>query len=1171
MMIECKLRPMAGKIRAASLAICLAAFLPTLLTSPANGQALQGINGTVTDATGASVPNATVTATNTETGVSATSVTSSAGTYEFNNLIPGTYTIKVEASGFETSFHTGVGVSVARISTVNATLQPGRTEQTVNVTESVIAIDTTQPALGTTIENKVAQELPNQISGGRGRQIDSLIFLAPGVTGGSFSHRINGGVDFESEVVFNGIPMAQSETQGFQTIWNPPFELVNQFDVLRSSFSAQYGLAQGVVTYNTRSGTNSLHGDGFEIIRNNYFDAKGAYNPTVPIDKENNYGFTISGPVWIPKLYNGKNRTFFTFAVEWYRQNLTQTNFVSLPTAAEKAGDFSALGTTIWNPANSGCSANGNTPGTAFRGNIIPAACFSPLSASLLQYFPNPSLPGFINNQQTLLGVFPTRQNPWGVTIDHNINDKQSIHWTEWRDPQTSYATENNSNALPENNPLTSVTYNPDLGTVFILNYAYAMTPHLVMTAGASWLGELNDQISQRPNNIPLSAAPGAPQVPAIEFNGPDSPTWEGSPWIESINRKLGIVLENNWQWVKGKQTFNIGGEVRRTYQDDNECQNCAGHFGFSNDETADPSNLSNTGNSFASFLLGSVDYANRIGSQEERLRNKDFSMYVQDDVKWNSRLTFNFGVRWDIMVPFTAVNNPIVYFDSKIPDPAAGGRLGAATKFGDCDGCAGVDRAAIHWGHVSPRFGYSYELNSKTVLQGGFSMNYLDGGAYEYGTSKVAVNYGNLLTGSFSRASTGSTTPGFGSWDTSVLPFPAPIPFNNGLGTGTFINAFDPATDGLAPYDLVWNFGIQRELPGQMFLSAAYTGNRANRLPSQLNPINQLAPQFLSQYRSLLGQPYATTGVALGIPLPFPTFNTVEPTATVLQALRPYPQFTGSDGGIFNNFDDTGSSLYHALQVSLEKRYTNGLSFLVSYNLSRMMSNTSSGFTSFANLALNKDNQKAEWSIDNNDQTNAINIAATYELPFGKGRQFMNRGGVANAILGGWQISPLLTYATGTPLFSGTGGSVYVTGDPLGNDCNPCNRANVVSYNNIMYPYSNVSKGLPVINRADFTDPGPWVLGNAPRVIGALRNQFQSNENIAVAKYFPVGEKVKFKLEIEYFNVLNRVNHAGGGFGANGSSCGPDLNFEDPTFGQSINCQSNTWRQGQAFLGINF
>ncbi|MBV8551513.1 MAG: TonB-dependent receptor [Acidobacteriaceae bacterium] len=1148
-------RPVCGRsttIRSL-LVLCLAVILClTWSTQQLNAQALQGITGTVTDSSGAVIPGAIITVTNVSTGVSSTATTSSAGTYQFNDLIPGTYTVKIEDPGFQTSVHSGVGVEVSKVSTVDASLKTGEAQQTVEVTESAIALDTTAPDLGTTIENKVVQELPNQISSGRGRQIDNFIFLAPGVTGSTFSHRINGGVDFESEVVFNGVPMAQSETQGFQTIWNPPFELVNQFNVLRSSFSAQYGLAQGVVTYNTASGTNEYHGDAFDIIRNNFFDARGAYNPTVPIDHENNYGFSIGGPVIIPKLYNGKNRTFFHLSMEWYRQNQTDTNFMSLPTAAEKAGNFNGVA-TIFDP----------TTGLPFANDTIPTSRFSPLSKSLLQYLPDPALGGLNNNQQSLRGVLPTRQNPWGFTIDHNITDKQSIHWAEWRDKQTSYGTESpagaSSSALfPTSNPLTSNTYNPDLGTVFLLNYSNTITPNLVMTVGASWLGELNDQISQRTDTPAFAAAPGSPQIPAISFNGPNSPTSLGSPWIQSINRKLGVVIENNWLWIKGKQTFNIGGEARRTYQDDNECQQCAGNFSFSNNETADPNNLSSTGNAFASFLLGSVDSASRVGSQEERLRNQDFSFYIQDDIKWSPRLTFNIGVRWDIMVPFTAVGNNIVYFDSTTTNPLTGLK-GAATEFGNCTGCAGVDRAAIHWAHISPRGGFSYELNNKTVLQGGFSMNYLDGGAYEYGTSKVAVNYGNLLLGSFTRAATGSTTPGFGSWDTNIAPVPSAVPFSPGLGVGTQINAFDPAKDGVAPYDVVWNIGIQRELPYQMFLSASYAGNRGDYLPSQLNPINQLNPAFLSQYGSLLGQSITSPqAIAAGIRSPYPNFvNDFGSSATVLQALRQYPQYSN----IFNNFDNTGSSLYNAMQIQLEKRYTSGLSFLVSYGLSRMMSNTNSGFTSFASPSLNKNNQKAEWSIDNNDQTNMLSIAGTYELPFGKGKRFMNRGGVVNAVLGGWQISPLLSYGTGTPLYSSNNlGAVYVNGDPLGNGCGSCNRANVVSTSNMMFSYANVYKGLPVINKADFSDPGSWVIGNSPRVFGQLRNPFQANENIALAKYFSVGEKVKLKLEIEYFNVLNRVV-----FG------GPDLNFEDANFGKVINSQNNTQRQGQGMLQINF
>ncbi len=207
--------------------------------------------------------------------------------------------------------------------------------------------------------------------------------------------------------------------------------------------------------------------------------------------------------------------------------------------------------------------------------------------------------------------MIPTRQNPWGFNIDYNINDKQSIHWSEWRDKRTSYGTETSSHLTGE---LGSRIYQPDLGTVFILNYSNTITPHLVMTAGASWLGELNDQISLVKNNN-FAAAPGAPQLSQLHFEGPLAPTDFGSPWIQSINRKLGWVIENNYLWIKGKHTFNIGLGVRRTYQDDNECQHCAGTFNFSNNQTADPNNLGSTGNAFASFLLGTVDSANRIGS----------------------------------------------------------------------------------------------------------------------------------------------------------------------------------------------------------------------------------------------------------------------------------------------------------------------------------------------------------------------------------------------------------------------------------------------------------------------------------------------------------------------------------------------------------------------------
>jgi hypothetical protein len=676
------------------------------------------------------------------------------------------------------------------------------------------------------------------------------------------------------------------------------------------------------------------------------------------------------------------------------------------------------------------------------------------------------------------------------------------------------------------------------------------------MTAGAGWMGELNNEYNAQLGQDFSNLAAGATALPRIHFvNGQYTANdWGAGNAGEtfSVNRKLGISFDNNWLYVRGKQTLNFGVEVRRAYQDDHECQSCIGQFVFNGYTTANPANFAGgSGSAFASFLLGDADSANRNISPELRLRNLDVSPYLQDDIKVSPKLTLNIGIRWDIMRPFTESNNNVAFFDPTIPNPDAGGRLGAATKLGSCIPCSRYDRADIKWDHFSPRFGYAYQVSNKMVLQGGFSVSFLNGGAYEFGTSKVAVDYGNLLNGSVNIQTNNSNVPVYGFWDGHPLLAPPPQPFSPGIGNGQTIHEFS-RNDGLAPYLMAWNVGIQRELPWNAFFSGAYVGNKAVHLPSQLNPTNQLSPQDLA-FGTLLGQPFdSPAAAAAGITSPYPGF-----TGSVLQALRPYPQFTD----IQNNFDMTGASRYSAMQLQLEKRFSNGLSFLTSYSLSRMMSNTNSGFTIFGNRPLNKNNQAAEWTVDNNDQTHIIKLAATYELPVGPGKAFLNKKNFAGQVLGGWVISPILSYSSGSPLYTGTGGSVNVPGDPLGNNCTNCNRANVVPGVPQMFSYNNVYKGLPVINAAAFTNPGPYALGNQPRVLGDLRNPWGLNEDVAVSKKFFLGsERVQAEIRMEYFNVLNRVI-----FGS------PDLTLTDITFGQVIRSQANTQRQGQAQFRITF
>ena len=259
------------------LSFLLLGFLLWFSQPRAQAQALSGISGTVTDATGAIIPDASVTVTNTQTHVPVQTATTSSGSFRVTDLVPGTYDVRVEGKGFSPYVLSGVHVDVGTVATANATLKAGEENTTVEVTAPSISLETTQPTLGTTIQDELVKELPVEI-GGRDRQIDAFMFLAPGVSGGTFSHRIGGGVDFSNEVIFNGVPAVQSETAGYQTNINPPFELVGQFQVLQNVFPAQYGLGQGVAQYQFASGTNTLHGDAFEVLRNNYFDAKG-YNP----------------------------------------------------------------------------------------------------------------------------------------------------------------------------------------------------------------------------------------------------------------------------------------------------------------------------------------------------------------------------------------------------------------------------------------------------------------------------------------------------------------------------------------------------------------------------------------------------------------------------------------------------------------------------------------------------------------------------------------------------------------------------------------------------------------------------------------------------------------------------------------------------------------------------
>jgi hypothetical protein len=1186
----------------------------------ADAQTLAGINGTVTDSTGAVVPEARVIVTNHETGVSKTVETTSAGSYHITDLIPGVYTVKVERQGFKAVVQNNVLVQAAQQSTANATLQTGMTSDTVEVTAPEIALETEQPQVATTIQEKLVQELPVEIgntNGGldnRARQIDSYLFLAPGVTGGTFSHRINGGLDFQNEVVFNGIPAVQSETQGYQSYINPPFELVKEFTVLQGAFSAQYGLSQGVAQYQFASGGNALHGDVFGIFRNSFFDAPGpgayAFNHgKTPVDRETNWGFSVGGPVIVPKLYNGKDKTFWYASIDRYRF-AQQGGQVTVPSQAMINGDFSGLvipGTSTpipiyvpnaWasNPGliPAGCNP-GAAPGHQFPGNIIPKSCISAVSQSLLGLIPNPTSGGELNNLRSLVTL--KEQNNWGFTIDHNLTEKQALHGAFWRN--FWHAPVGTSDIA---NPLNNTTFQPDLGTGLFISYSNAIRSDLVMTMGFGWMGEINNQFAQYPLKSPFAGAAPTPgqslqYLPGINFS---DNLWKPTNWGAggesfSINRKLGLSLVNNWLYTHGRHTMNFGADIRRSYQNDHECQACAGSFTFNSATTAAPGDTSAlaSGSAFASYLLGQVDSASRSFAAETKLRNFYIAPYFQDNIKITPRFTVDAGLRWDLAFPFSNDNstNQLVFFNSNAANPGAistvtGQRLpGAMSILGsNCSGCVGWNQPDMNWKHFSPRLGFSYQLNDKTVLLSGMSFSFLDTGAYEYGTNKVANSYGNNLNGTINYsplvATNGSNLPGYGLWDGKALSAPGTKPF-----TPNYFNTNSPnaLTQNVKQgYSELFTVGIQRELPGRMITQINYVHGNYVHLPAKLLSPNQLDPKYLSLCQNgltatngcVLGQAWTSSSAqavlqgqgfgkdANGFYSPYQNFGNDYGSGTPLaRALLPYPQFRS----ITNNFDTSGASRYDALQAQAQKRFSDGLTFLVAYTLSRTMSNTDSGFSTFNGTGLNQFNKKAEWAVANDDQKHVLNISQVYELPIGPGKKYFNSGGIVKKnLVSGWQVSGIFKYASGTPFRISAAGAINNSSLFYGGS----NRANVLP-GSFDLNWNNYYTGQPIFNVSKWSAPGVWTIGDAARNYASLRNPWSQNESIGVAKKLYFGERVTGELRMEYFNVLNRMQPCGS----------VNTNVSAGNFGYYSGgglpagqvCQGNTPRQGQVFLKVNF
>jgi hypothetical protein len=1116
-----------------SLLITAGMLLVTILSAqPALGQLVTGsIGGVITDASGGAVPEVEVTVVNIATNLSRTVTTANDGGYLLPNLPPGFYTVTVKHAGFTTSTRGNVEVVLSSGTTVNFQLAVGEVTQSVTVSAQPSAISTTSPDRGVAITTNTILALPLEVSPGSGgytgeaRAIDGFIFLSPGVTGDAFSTKINGAPSFSHEVIYDGMPYLSGDHPGEIGSTRPPFESMDEFKMDVNGYSAEYGRGIAAEVFHMTSGTNVLHGDGFEFLKNNALDARGFFPSSVPVLRQNEFGFAVGGPVYIPKVYDGRNKTFWHVAWTRFLQRVgTQNALLTVPTAKMVTGDFTEWPQPIYDPTTNPrqqFSCNGVL-------NVICPDRISAITKLYLPLVPTGTLPGVTNN--LLVGVpagSPLSEDEIVIKIDHSFGSKYHLYGSYMRTLyQSVYAqvvpgplgkTSSNLKSWPRQ-PRIALDQN--------------LTPNIMNTISAGYNRWWVVQAVPANSLVSSPLAPTGVPFPAFAMTGYNTLGAGGST---VITLPLASAVLDTLNWVHGRHQMKIGTDLRWLNETKDANNAYPGTYSFSNTETSNPASpsFSSMGNAFASLLLGDVDTLSRTTLAGRRgIHTAYRAFYFQDNFRLRPKLTLNLGVRYDIPVPATEKYNRFSTFDPNVANPGAGGLPGALVFLGNYAGacvsqagpslCRSGSLSNTRYNEVQPRLGFAYAYNDRTVVRAGYGINYLSSRA-------LAMMDGNIVSSFLSGfwANQYIPNPYAGAspvfqWDTGLPAVPPVVQTLSGAN-GSSIDYWE-AGAGAASYLQNWSLTVERRLPGDVALETSYVGTKGSRLPAQMYNVNQLNAKYLP-LGSVLGDDInSPEAAAAGIKPPYAGF-----TGTVGQALRPYPQYTG----ISDNLQGTGSSTYHAFQARLQKYYAQGVSFLVGYTASKTLDNTDYSFGSFNATPLDTANRKLEKSIDSIDQPQVFVASGTYELPIGPGKHFVNMKGPVGKVLGGWQMTWILSYASGTPL--------GIRGGPDPGLYGGGNRPNVVSgADPLAFHGGKFDPAVDLyLNRAAFSSPAPYTIGNAPRYSSNIRGFGNKNESMGFLKQTNITEAVYIQFRAEFFNIFNRTV-----FG------GPDTNINDVSYG---------------------
>jgi hypothetical protein len=1122
-----------------------------------------GLTGTIQDSTGAAIPGVKVTAQNSETSALFETVSGSSGEYAFPNLTSGTYTLSAEAAGFKRSSRSKIPVSVAETQRVDITLEIGSVSDSVDVTAEISKLQTESPEVGTTLDTKALLDLP--LTFGNGRLAENFAYkITPGVTGDSWKSNINGSSHFSKETLVDGVTITTHRAGDFGQA-SISVEALQEFRIQTSGMSAEYGRAQGgVFNYVMKSGTNQVHGSAYFGLRNEKLNANSfgnnARGAERNLDRRLAWAGSFGGPVVIPKIYDGHDKSFFYVTYERFRQR--QFGFgspnVTAPLPEFLDGDFSRLlgpavaGVTdalgrpvlrgaIYDPATFRQLDNGRWVGEMFPGNRIPVSRFSRVSRNVVDMMRD----RYVGTFRQADGTIPLQNNAFRPTSgtpefdqhQFSVKGDQIISTKHKLSGSISYTTRPrlllDQVRLWDMNdkyggPLTSARRQQVRSYLTRVAHDWNITPTTLNTATVYY------NLFKNPNISQYADIDGAAQlgISNLSTQGYPNINFGGGPFVSLANigdpqnsalNTAGYGFFDTVSLVRGRHIMKAGVDLRRNAM--NSRTTPGGGFTFNARGTAIPNESfsgSQIGYSFASFLLGVVDSASLSDAAGLGGRRDFAALFFQDDWRVSSRLTLNLGLRWEWNPNIYEAHDRLSSWNPTKIDPASG-LPGAYDFAGDCDVCTGERRfGKTSWRDFGPRIGFAYRAANDWVIRGAYGIMYqgesFNGTLLPYGAALSVQAAGTYAL----NADAVNPWRGIFNWDNG-FPTNAYRPAQRDLSWG---NRNTPAMFhpdyGATPYIQMWNLNVQRQLPGGVVLEAGYVANKATKLRSdKMEQLNQIRPELIQQFGSRLTNAVTNEAQAAanGIRYPFPGFR-----GTVASALRDYPQVQGNDKVNVLGAPH-GFSTYHGMQLVANKEFSNGLTMYANYTWSKNLTNIQSSQVGDNEDIFDQYNRGLEKQLADDDRTHVVKGFVNYSLPFGRGQRFLGSANpFVNALVGGWSVSAILNYFSGTPLtFTGT--------NPLPNAWN--GGPNRVLINGDMKQggfskdnfnlLSPTSAGNLYLNRSAFADPGPLRFGTASKRPG-VRGFGIKNEDFGIQKNMRITERVRFQIRGEMLNGFNRA-----------------------------------------------